>query len=162
MYTPETFGSVCSYLEYLNQTALNHKVWDFALAFRVRKSFKTFKKRAPWVLLRFSAEGKKLKSSESPCSLALSKMPAYQPGRLGARKSTPQLFLHCFVEPVLHHFSVYRQHQEWDRSASTLANREGTQVCFLFFFTCSLKYLNCVPCCENYVDNAFVVVALTE
>lgn len=130
------------------------------MTFRVRRSFETVEKWTPWLLLRFSAERKNRKSSKSPCSLALSKMPAYQPGRLGTRQWTPQLLLHCFVEPILHHFSVYRQHQEWDRSASTLANREGTQVCFLFFFTCSLKNQTCVSHCENYVENAFVVVAL--
>ena len=83
---------------------------------------------------------------------------------LGYETVAPQLLLHCFVEPVLHHFYVHRQHQEWDRSASTLANREGTQVCFLFCLTFSLKYLTCVQHFVNYVyvGNAFMVVALTE
>lgn len=53
-----------------------------------------------------------------------------------------------FVEPVLHHFSVHRQCQEWDRSESTVANREGAQVCCCyccFFFTFSLHFIKIWP-----------------
>ena len=39
--------NLCSYLEYVNKKALTSKVWDFAMAYRVRKRFGIFEKQAP-------------------------------------------------------------------------------------------------------------------
>lgn len=59
---------------------------------------------------------------------------------------TYQILSHLFVEPVFHHFPVYRQCQERDWSEPTLANRESAQVCKSFFMTFSsgLLFASCL------------------
>lgn len=61
VYTPDTF--------YMTTSVISYKVRDFAMAFRVRKHFRTFEKRAPGV--RFLRGPKSFRTCKVPESRGL-------------------------------------------------------------------------------------------